>query len=58
MRSTVQPRRGNRPQRKKNGMSRWQIFSIIVMIFLGLTLVGSTFLPYVAGFGSGGGPSI
>jgi hypothetical protein len=28
-------------------MSRWQLFSIIVMIFLGLTLVGSTFLPYI-----------
>ena len=52
MKSTAQPRRGSRPRRKKNGMSPWQIFSMIVMVILGLALVGSTFLPYVAGITS------
>lgn len=48
MRETSRARR-NRSRRKKDGMTRWQIFSIIIMVILGLALVGSTILPYIAG---------
>jgi hypothetical protein len=40
-------RRQQRIARKKQGMTKWQVFSIAMMLFLGLIVIVSTFLPYV-----------
>ena len=53
MRRTGRQRRGGP---KRAPITKLQMVSIGIMVFLGLAVVGSTFLPYVVGGGGGATP--